>query len=203
MFYYVIYNSTVLNYSNNNKKLNTFIYGTILYILSHGLINSYDNQFARYIKTYFWLILAIDIGSIYYMHNYLSNDSESEADNLKSLLDAFKLTKSEKENELKKEMSKDDEINVKNENKNEKNQSKENKEIKEKNNKQSSNNEPMPFQFNDNNNISLLDDNDSNNTNNDVDVDGDDDGDGDNTSEQMSDEGSDIDLDNFEMSLND
>jgi hypothetical protein len=106
MFYYVIYNSTVLNYSNNNKNLNTFIYGTILYILSHGLINSYDNKFAHYIKTYFWLIFAIDIASIYYMHTYLNNDLESDTNSLKSLLDAFKLTKYEKE----KEKEKDSEI---------------------------------------------------------------------------------------------
>jgi hypothetical protein len=93
MFYYVIYNSTVLNYSNNNKNLNTFIYGTVLYILSHGLINSYDNQFAKYIKSYFWIVLAIDIFSIYYLHNFinLENDNENENDknSLKNLLNAF------------------------------------------------------------------------------------------------------------------
>ena len=91
MFYYVIYNSTVLNYSNNNKKLNTFIYGTVLYILSHGLINSYDNQFAKYIKSYFWIVLAIDIFSIYYLHNFIDNQNENENDknSLKSLLETF------------------------------------------------------------------------------------------------------------------
>ena len=94
MFYYVIYNSTVLNYSNNNKNLNTFIYGTVLYILSHGLINSYDNQFARYIKSYFWVILAIDIFCIYYLHNNLEQDSNSsdidnETNSLKNILKSF------------------------------------------------------------------------------------------------------------------
>ena len=97
MFYYVIYNSTVLNYSNNNKNLNTFIYGTVLYILSHGLINSYDNQFARYIKSYFWIILAIDIFCIYYLHNNINPDIENEANSLKSILNSFYNTKKTKE----------------------------------------------------------------------------------------------------------
>jgi len=100
MFYYVIYNSTILNYAGNNKNLNTFIYGTVLYILLHGLINSYTNQFAIYIKSYFWVILAIDIFSIYYMYNYINTDNDSETTNsLKSLLDTFKKTNEEKENE--------------------------------------------------------------------------------------------------------
>ncbi len=89
MFYYVIYNSTVLNYSLSNKNLNTFIYGTVLYILLHGLINSYNNQFAYYIKSYFWVILAIDIFSIYYMYNYLGQDLENDSNSIKSLLESF------------------------------------------------------------------------------------------------------------------
>lgn len=88
MFYYVIYNSTVLNYSNKNKKLNTFIYGTVLYILSHGLINSYDNQFAQYIKSYFWIVLAIDIFAIYYLHNFIDPEQETET-NIKDLIKSF------------------------------------------------------------------------------------------------------------------
>jgi len=89
MFYYVIYNSTVLNYSENNKSLNTFIYGTVLYILLHGLINSYNNQFALYIKSYFWVILAIDIFSIYYMYNYLNVELDNDKNSLKALIDSF------------------------------------------------------------------------------------------------------------------
>ena len=88
MFYYVIYNSTVLNYSSKNKKLNTFIYGTVLYILSHGLINSYDNQFAQYIKSYFWIVLAIDIFAIYYLHNFIDPEQETES-NIKDLIKSF------------------------------------------------------------------------------------------------------------------
>jgi DNA polymerase-3 subunit epsilon len=59
------------------------------------------------------------------------------------------------------------------------------------------NNEPLPFQFNENNNISNLDNDDNDEVDNDEI-----DNDNDNMSDQMSDEGSDIDLDNFEMSLN-
>lgn len=160
MFYYVIYNSTILNYAGNNKNLNTFIYGTVLYILLHGLINSYTNQFAIYIKSYFWVILAIDIFSIYYMYNYINPENESDATNsLKSLLDTFKKItpkekgKKEKENEKEKEKLSDEE----NENENEK--------------------EKMYDEDNDDDNDNQIIPDD-----------------------QMSD-GSDIDLDNFEMSL--
>jgi hypothetical protein len=211
MFYYVIYNSTVLNYSNNNKNLNTFIYGTILYILSHGLINSYDNQFAHYIKSYFWLILVIDIASIYYMHTYLNQDIESEANNLKSLLDSFnKSIKNDKESDDKdsKDKSKNKEYDNQ-ENKDFLKKLNDEKIIKSKKNNQSD--DPLPFQFNENNNISLLEnDTDNDNLNNIINNDNDNENDNENDndisdqiSDQMSDEGSDIDLDNFEMSLQD
>jgi hypothetical protein len=160
MFYYVIYNSTILNYAGNNKNLNTFIYGTVLYILLHGLINSYTNQFAIYIKSYFWVILAIDIFSIYYMYNYINPENDSETTNsLKSLLDTFKKTNDEKENEKVKGKGKDKE--------------------KEKD---------------------KLSDDDNQNDDDDIENDVENEITNENMEDQMSD-GSDIDLDNFEMTL--
>jgi hypothetical protein len=196
MFYYVIYNSTVLNYSNNNKKLNTFIYGTVLYILSHGLINSYDNQFAKYIKSYFWVILAIDIFSIYYLHNFIdsenNNENENDKNSLKSLLETF-YNKQDKDKENKtneKENKREDNVNLeihKKENK------KENNEIDGDENEEEKEEEPLPYFPDDldinekikNNieNISI----DDNNINENFD--------------QMSEAGSDFDLDKFEESL--
>jgi hypothetical protein len=165
MFYYVIYNSTILNYAGNNKNLNTFIYGTVLYILLHGLINSYTNQFAIYIKSYFWVILAIDIFSIYYMYNYINPENDSETTNsLKSLLDTFKKT--------------NDDTKKGKENENEKGKGKGKDKEKDK----------------------LSDDDTQNDDDDDIENDIENEITNENIEDQMSD-GSDIDLDNFEMTL--
>lgn len=185
MFYYVIYNSTVLNYSNNNKNLNTFIYGTVLYILSHGLINSYDNQFARYIKSYFWVILAIDIFCIYYLHNNMNTDVENDANSLKSILNSFyntKNTKEENQTELKehKQVKEPKQSSKKNIEKN----------IEENNIIENNNlEEPIAYSPDDDFNLPSNLPSNLNNSNNNIEID------------QMSDSGSDIDLDNFEISL--
>ena len=178
MFYYVIYNSTLLNYSNKNKKLNTFIYGTVLYILLHGLINSYDNQFAQYIKSYFWIILAIDIFAIYYLHNFIDPEQENDT-NIKDLIKSFynndpKLkTENNNNNNMEPEtfnnLPEDIDNNQNNQNNLENNKNNKNKENSD------NNNEPIayfPDELDINENI-----------------------------DQMSDAGSDIDMDKFEMSL--
>jgi hypothetical protein len=208
MFYYVIFNSTVLNYSStNNKNLNTFIYGTVLYILLHGLINSYNNQFAHYIKSYFWVILSIDIFAIYYMHNYINQELENDTNSLKSLINSFYNKKNTEDKDKKKNQKQptstpnenidnDTENDIENNsevedneepnsttlqntknnknNKNNKNKhnTKQNIEINEKNES-----EPTPFQIDDFMSNEIID------------------------QDQMSDAGSDIDLDKFEMSL--
>ena len=208
MFYYVIFNSTVLNYSStNNKNLNTFIYGTVLYILLHGLINSYNNQFAHYIKSYFWVILSIDIFAIYYMHNYINQELENDTNSLKSLLYSFynkkKTEDKDKKNNQKQpttttneNIENDTENDIENnsdnsevedneehnsttlqntkkpKNKQNKHSTKQNSEINQKNE-----NEPTPFQLDDFMSNEMID------------------------QDQMSDAGSDIDLDKFEMSL--
>lgn len=214
MFYYVIYNSTVLNYSNNNKKLNTFIYGTVLYILSHGLINSYDNKFAKYIKNYFWVVLAIDIFSIYYMYTYIDNGSENETDSLKALLSNFYNNTSniKKSNNSDDEDGNGDNNGNNNGNKNEDpnhEKKQDNKKDSKKNNKNviksdikedshdssfnQSSQEPLPY---------FQDDLYSNNITSGANINGEDEIQSDNDiSDQMSDTGSDIDLDKFEESL--
>jgi hypothetical protein len=187
MFYYVIYNSTILNYSGNNKNLNTFIYGTVLYILLHGLINSYNNQFAHYIKSYFWVILGIDIFSIYYLYNYINSQEENDTNNtLKSLLDSFYSAKKNNSNENKDQESQNqNKKDIKKEAKKDLKKEKENEKIKAKNSddEDNSENEPMPYQPEEleNENIEIDEQN--------------------SISDQMSDGGSDIDLDKFEMSL--
>ena len=186
MFYYVIYNSTVLNYSLSNKNLNTFIYGTVLYILLHGLINSYNNQFAYYIKSYFWVILAIDIFSIYYMYNYLGQDLDNESNSIKSLLDSFykKIPNKEEQN--------DNETDNRNGKKNKEKQ--DNKFNKDKDNDNDNDYSLENVSDDTNDNLLPQEFDPSESLNDEL---------GENNSDQMSDAGSDIDLDKFEMSLQD
>ena len=178
MFYYVIYNSTLLNYSSKNKKLNTFIYGTVLYILLHGLINSYDNQFAQYIKSYFWIILAIDIFAIYYLHNFIDPEQENDT-NIKDLIKSF--------------YNNDPKLKIENNNNNNTNKNK-NMEL------ETFNNLPEDIDNNQNNLENKENQENSNNSNDpiayfpdELDIN--------ENIDQMSDSGSDIDMDKFEMSL--
>ena len=188
MFYYVIYNSTVLNYSENNKALNTFIYGTVLYILLHGLINSYNNQFALYIKSYFWVILAIDIFSIYYMYNYLNVELDNDKNSLKALIDSFYKKDSDSENnttknENKKNNTKQNNTKQNNTKQNKKKQSQiddeeqEQEDFNEEIEQDQDSQQPEPASNNDQFPYENIND------------------------DQMSDAGSDIDLDKFELTL--
>ncbi len=181
MFYYVIYNSTVLNYSENNKALNTFIYGTVLYILLHGLINSYNNQFALYIKSYFWVILAIDIFSIYYMYNYLNVELDNDKNSLKALIDSFYKKDSDSENNTTKNENKKNNTKQNNTKQNKKKQSQiDDEEQEDVNEETEQDQEPEPEPASSNNDQFPYE-----NINDD----------------QMSDAGSDIDLEKFELTL--
>lgn len=76
MFYYVIYNSSIGNFQDKTKKyLTTFLYGSIMYLLSHALITR--SQSIPIPVYYFWIMFAIDCLSMFYMYSYLQ-DKEDE-----------------------------------------------------------------------------------------------------------------------------
>lgn len=71
MFFYLIYNSSIIK-KDNNKNVNTLIYGSIVYIVLHALL--YANSSLRSsILRYFWIILSIDVVSIF-MSTEISSD---------------------------------------------------------------------------------------------------------------------------------
>ncbi len=83
MFYYLIYNSTIIKKDNpKNKNVTTLIYGTIIYIVIHAFI--YMNKTVKEnLLRYFWLILSVDIVSMFLTseitsdiqkHNFFEND---------------------------------------------------------------------------------------------------------------------------------
>ena len=71
MFFYLIYNSSIIK-KDNNKNVNTLIYGSIVYIVLHALIYA-NNSLRSSILRYFWIILSIDIVSIF-MSTEISSD---------------------------------------------------------------------------------------------------------------------------------
>lgn len=82
MFYYLIYNSTIIKKDNSkNKNVTTLIYGTIIYIVIHAFI--YMNKTVKdNLLRYFWLILSVDIVSMFMTteitsdiqkHNFMEN----------------------------------------------------------------------------------------------------------------------------------
>ena len=65
MFFYLINNSSFIKKdSDKNKHVNTLIYGSIVYIILHALIFANSNL-KNTILRYFWIILSVDIISIF------------------------------------------------------------------------------------------------------------------------------------------
>ena len=95
MFFHLFYNSHFFfseDIDINQKLLKTCIYGTVLYIITHGFIHNLTNS--TIIKNYFWILLLIDIislGALFVMTNNgttmfnLSNDISNELSDIKKI----------------------------------------------------------------------------------------------------------------------
>ena len=92
MFYYLIYNSTFIKKDTfKNKNVTTLIYGTIVYILVHGLI--YVNKSIKdTLLRYFWVLFSVDIISIFLSteitselqnHNFIKDNESKDDEQLK------------------------------------------------------------------------------------------------------------------------
>ena len=73
MFYYILYNSSFFKNGGNEQQIKLLIYGTILYIIFHGLI--FSNQYLEKFQNYYWLLFALDMGSIYFIYKNSINGS--------------------------------------------------------------------------------------------------------------------------------
>jgi len=65
MFYYLIYNSSFIDKKQSDDTIKILIYGTICYILLHGVISSL--ALLKGFSNYFWMLTALDISSMYYL----------------------------------------------------------------------------------------------------------------------------------------
>jgi hypothetical protein len=65
MFYYLLYNSS-FSFIVDNRLFSTILYGSILYILTHAILNYCKVEILEIINNYFWITLVLDIISLIY-----------------------------------------------------------------------------------------------------------------------------------------
>ena len=71
MYYYLIYNSSIGNHYELEKRyLTTILYASILYILTHAFLSSSQSEFAKKIRNYFWMIFILDCCSMSYIYYF-------------------------------------------------------------------------------------------------------------------------------------
>jgi len=81
MYYYLIYNSSIGNHYELEKRyLTTILYASILYILTHAFLSSSQSEFAKKIRNYFWMIFILDCCSMSYVY-YFDSDSDQHTEN--------------------------------------------------------------------------------------------------------------------------
>ena len=68
MFYFLIFHTSISASKTIDKKLlTTFLYGSILYLILHGLIKTSTYNIFKYIANYYWSIIIIDILTLVYL----------------------------------------------------------------------------------------------------------------------------------------
>lgn len=65
MFYYLLFNSS-FSFIVDNRLFSTILYGSILYILTHAILNYCRVEILEIINNYFWFIFVLDIISLAY-----------------------------------------------------------------------------------------------------------------------------------------
>ena len=82
MYYYLLYNSS-FSFIVENRLFSTILYGSILYILTHAILNYCDVSILTIINNYFWTTLTLDIISFTYAiyNSFINNDSINSISN--------------------------------------------------------------------------------------------------------------------------
>jgi hypothetical protein len=81
MFYYLLYNSS-FSFIVDNRLFSTILYGSILYILTHAILNYCSIEILTIINHYFWIIFVLDIISLVYgLYLVYTNPSQSSIQN--------------------------------------------------------------------------------------------------------------------------
>ncbi len=65
MYYYLLYNSS-FSFIVENRLFTTILYGSILYIVTHAIVNNCNIEALGIVNNYYWTILGLDIISFVY-----------------------------------------------------------------------------------------------------------------------------------------
>jgi hypothetical protein len=89
MYYFLLYNSNLINTNYPNQKIIiVLIYGSILYMVSHAIIYHTNITFLNILRSYFWNIFMLDI--IVLVYKLFGTDSNISNDNLKLSINLLK-----------------------------------------------------------------------------------------------------------------
>lgn len=87
MFYFLIFHTSIsANKELDKKLLTTFLYGCILYIVLHAILNSSDRSFIRMIKEYFWIILGLDVVCMLYIYKSIYDKQQEQGTGSQSIV---------------------------------------------------------------------------------------------------------------------
>src|SRR6056300_851779 len=68
MFYFLIFHTSISASKTIDKKmLTTFLYGSVLYLILHGLIKTSKYAIFKHLADYYWYCIIIDIATLVYL----------------------------------------------------------------------------------------------------------------------------------------
>jgi hypothetical protein len=68
MFYFLIFHTSISASKTIDKKiLTTFLYGSVLYLILHGLIKTSKYAIFKHLAEYYWYCIIIDIATLVYL----------------------------------------------------------------------------------------------------------------------------------------
>ena len=79
MFYYLLYNSS-FSFIVESRLFSTILYGSILYILTHAILNYCDISILTIVNNYYWTLFSLDIISFTYSFYQTITDNNPQND---------------------------------------------------------------------------------------------------------------------------
>lgn len=68
MFYFLIFHTSISASKTIDKKmLTTFLYGSVLYLILHGLIKTSKYDIFKHLADYYWYCIIIDVATLIYL----------------------------------------------------------------------------------------------------------------------------------------
>ena len=92
MFYYLLYNSS-FSFVVENRLFSTILYGSILYILTHAVLNYCDISILNIVNNYYWTLFTLDIISFVYAFYQSITDNNNNNNSHNELNVSFNLLK--------------------------------------------------------------------------------------------------------------